>query len=76
MKYLAVLLIVGLLVAHQDYWQWNRSELVFGVLPHTIAWHSGLCVATSLVWIWITSTCWPREIDKLDAIDADGEPGK
>jgi hypothetical protein len=69
MKYLAALLILGLFVAHQDYWQWNRKELVFGFLPHTIAWHGGLCVMTSLVWVWITATCWPRSLDALDVED-------
>lgn len=69
MKYLAVLLILGLLVAQQDYWQWNRNELVFGFLPHTVAWHMGLCLVTAAVWLLITTFCWPTH---LDAVENDG----
>lgn len=71
MKIVAALLIAGLLVLHQDYWQWNRTELVFGFLPHTIAWHAGLCLITSGVWVLITTLCWPHA---LEAVDSDGEP--
>ena len=66
MKYIAGLLVLGLLIAQQDYWQWNRSDLVFGFLPYTIAWHSGVCLATAAVWLFITTACWPKQLERID----------
>jgi hypothetical protein len=66
-KLLAAAIVVGLLVAHQDYWQWNRNELVFGFLPHTIAWHMGLCLVTALAWVVITRICWPTVADHVNS---------
>ncbi len=63
MKYLAILLVALLLVAHQDYWQWGRDDLVLGFLPYTMAWHMGLCLVSAVVWVWITLICWPKHLD-------------
>lgn len=76
MKYLAVLLILGLLVAHQDYWQWNRNELVFGFLPHTVAWHMGLCLVTAGIWLLITTFCWPTHLDVVENAEVRKERGE
>jgi hypothetical protein len=60
MKVLLGLLLATLLILHQDYWQWDDTRLVNGVLPWTLVYHLGLSLAAAFVW-WIAVTfCWPR----------------
>jgi hypothetical protein len=60
-KYLAGLLLIGLVVLHQDYWQWDNATLIFGVLPWTLVYHAGLSVAAAAVWVLVVLYCWPRQ---------------
>ena len=59
MKYFAAFLLIVLLVLHQDYWQWQRSDVVFGFIPYPLAWHMGVSIATALAWLFIVSFAWP-----------------
>ena len=73
-KWLAVIAIVALLIAQQDYWstaQWERKEFVFGFLPYTIAYHSVVSIAAALVWIFVCFACWPKELDEIVESDVE-----
>lgn len=61
------ILILGLVVLHQDYWQWNNATLVFGFLPYQLAYHAGLSLMAALVWLWAVQFCWPRRLADGDA---------
>jgi hypothetical protein len=61
MKYFLWILVLTLVILHQDYWQWNETGLVFGVLPRTLAYHMGLSVAAAFVWALAVRFCWPAE---------------
>ncbi len=61
-KWLVVIAIVALLIAHQDYWQWDRRHLVYGFIPFNMAYHICLSMLTALVWILVCSCCWPRRL--------------
>ncbi len=63
-KWIPGLAILGLLIAHQDYWQWERRDLVFGFIPWNMAWHMGLTVVTALVWILVCRYCWPSGLTR------------
>ena len=72
MKYVVALLIVLLLVLHQDYWNWSDATLWFGFLPHSLAWHMGISCAAAGVWLLATMYCWPA--DQVEAApSAQGE---
>ncbi len=59
-KYLVVVLVILLVILHQDYWQWEDSTLVFGLLPWTLVYHMGLSLSAAAVW-WLTvQFCWPE----------------
>lgn len=64
MKYVFCALIILLVVFHQDYWQWGRSDLVFGFVPYPLAYHMAISMAASVVWIILVTFCWPS--DELD----------
>jgi hypothetical protein len=70
MRYLAWSLLGLLVVLHQDYWQWNDSSLVFGVLPVGLAWHAGISMMAAVVWFMLVTWGWPTAVDVDDEVDA------
>ena len=54
MRKVGLLGFVVLLVLHQDFWLWDRSENVLG-LPVGLAYHVGLCLVASAVFWAMTS---------------------
>lgn len=64
MKRLVVVLVAILLVAHQDYWAWDRIEpLAFGFMPIGLTWHVGISIAAAIVWALAVHYCWPADVD-------------
>lgn len=63
MKYVFWILVLALLVAHQDYWQWDRNELVFGFMPYTMVYNIGISIATALLWIFVCTFMWPKQYE-------------
>lgn len=66
MKYLVWILVLVLLVLHQDYWQWNNAELDFGFLPRTLSYHIILSLAAAAVWVLATVIAWPTNSFSVD----------
>jgi len=64
-------LVLLLLILHQDYWQWNRSDLLFGFVPYSLAYHMGLSLVTAIAWMLAVTFAWPKGLDEVDV--ADGE---
>ena len=60
MKYVVWMLVVLLLVFHQDYWQWTNTTLDFGFLPRALTYHVGISIAAATVWMLATKFCWPE----------------
>lgn len=76
MRYIFWILVIVLLVAHQDYWQWERNELLFGFMPYTMAYNIGISIATALLWIFVCTFMWPNELDDVQPeTDADSNGG-
>ena len=48
-KWLVVIAMLALLVAHQDYWQWENTTLDFGFLPRGLTYHAVLSIAAAIV---------------------------
>ncbi|MCA9268245.1 MAG: DUF3311 domain-containing protein [Planctomycetales bacterium] len=68
MRIVIAVLVLILVALQQDYWLWDDATLVFGFLPSCLAWHMGVSVAASLVWLLAVQTIWP--------LDDDGAAGK
>ena len=66
------ILVLILLLAHQDYWQWDRNEVVFGFLPYTMAYNIGISLATAAIWIVVCTFLWPSHLEEL-AQEAGGD---
>lgn len=77
MKAFVYILVVVLLIGHNDYWNWHRAEpLVFGFIPVGLAYHASISLAAGLVWFMATRFCWPPEVDETEkAVSSTGKPG-
>lgn len=64
MKYAVWILVAGLMVFHQDYWQWLDATLDFDFLPRTLTYHIGISIAAAVVWMLATKFCWPEGLDE------------
>jgi len=76
MKHFAWLLIALLVVLHQDYWQWNNSQLDFGFLPRAITYHICISLAAAGAWVLAIKFAWPdaATADPSDDIAKDAGP--
>lgn len=59
--WIIALLVVALLVLHQDNWFWEDGTLVFGVLPIGMFWHVCLSIGATLTWALATKIAWPLD---------------
>jgi hypothetical protein len=62
-----MVLVALLLIAHQDYWNWDDATLVFGVLPMGLFYHLCISLAASAVWFIGVTFAWPKTFSELDA---------
>ncbi len=70
MKYVVWLLVVLLMILHQDTWNWNSDRLVFGFVPITLLYHMCISTAAAAVWYLAVVFAWPGELE----VEAD-KPG-
>lgn len=76
MKYVVGLILVLLVVLHQDFWNWRRIQpLVFGFIPIGLAWHVGISLAAGFVCWLAVRFCWPPDVDALDDLPEPAERG-
>jgi hypothetical protein len=74
---LLTLLVAGLYVLHQDFWNWKRIEpLVFGFLPVGLAYHVIYSIAASLTMVVLVRFAWPKGLspDEQPASSKPREP--
>jgi hypothetical protein len=77
MKYVVCILVVALLVLHQDDWFFNfyrSDELVFGFMPQTLLYHAGISVAAAVTWYLATVFAWPKQLQQPPARPSGKEP--
>ncbi len=67
MRYVVWLLLALLIVLHQDYWQWDNSDLLWGFMPYALLYHAAISIAAALVWLLATNFCWPGDIEEAAA---------
>lgn len=66
MKYVICGLILLLLIIHQDFWLWDDSRLIFGIIPIGLFYHACISVAASLTWLLATIYAWPENLDQAE----------
>ena len=72
MKYFVWILVLALIVLHQDYWQWNDATLDFGFLPRALTYHIGISLGAAAVWLLAVKFCWPNLGQTAGSDDLEG----
>ena len=54
-----LLLLLILLVLHQNYWMWRDTSLVAG-LPVNLLYHVALCLIVPVVMLVVVKRAWPE----------------
>ncbi len=76
MKKVALMIIViTMIILHQDNWLWTNKSLVFGFLPVGLAYHLGYSILACLVMALLVIFAWPSHLDELDARTQDSTHG-
>jgi hypothetical protein len=73
MRWLLLVLTLGLIVVHQDFWNWNKVNAAFGFLPVGLWYHALYCVAAAvLLWLFV-AFAWPRHLENVQREVPGGE---
>jgi hypothetical protein len=62
MKKLVWLLVILLIIFHQDNWNWNNDRLILGFVPVGLGYHAGISIAASVTWFLATKFAWPDDL--------------
>ena len=66
-KLLLLLLILAVYVAHQDLWNWDKSDpLVFGFLPIGLAYHAAYSILAAAMMAVLVAFAWPKHREEQD----------
>jgi hypothetical protein len=73
MKKVVLILAILLGILHQDFWNWNNANLVFGFMPVGLAYHACYSLAAAALWAFAIKFAWPNEIVAWADIEDYGE---
>jgi len=74
-KFLLFLLIALVYLAHQDLWNWSKSDpLVFGFLPAGLAYHAGYSVLCAVMMAVLVKAAWPKPLEAAENAGTDKDP--
>lgn len=63
---LLTLLVLGIYILHQDFWNWNKAEpLIFGFLPIGLAYHAGYSILAAMLMAVLVKLAWPRHLENV-----------
>ncbi len=76
MKNFVWILVVLLIILHQDFWFWTDDTLVLGFCPIGLAFHIFLSIAACLTWWLATKFAWPESlaVSENDTADTTAVP--
>ena len=59
-------LVLILLIIHQDFWFWEDGTLVFGFMPVGLFYHACISLAAGCVWFMACQYAWPEPEDEAE----------
>jgi hypothetical protein len=69
MRIVVWLLILVLLIVHQDNWLWDDGALIFGFVPIGLMYHAGISLAAGVCWFLATLFCWPADLEEVESAE-------
>ena len=71
-RWIIIIGFIVMAVMHQDTWNWDNSNLVFGFIPVGLAYHAGYSIVAALFWALVVFFAWPTHLEEW----AEGEDGE
>jgi hypothetical protein len=70
-KVVLSLLVLGVFLLHQDFWNWRKSDLVLGFLPVGLAYHAAYSILAAILMAVLVKFAWPAELGRVESELAD-----
>lgn len=64
-KLALTLLVLIVYLLHQDYWNWKKTELIFGFLPVGLAYHAGYSCLAAITMAVLVKFAWPKHLENV-----------
>ena len=55
-------IVILLIILHQDNWLWENETLVFGFIPIGLFFHACISTAAAITWFLGTQFAWPGDV--------------
>jgi hypothetical protein len=66
-KLLLFLLVLAIYLAHQDSWNWAKSDpLLFGFLPVGLAYHAAYSILAAAMMAVLVALAWPKHLEEQE----------
>lgn len=59
-----VVVFIVLAILHQDFWNWDSAELVFGFMPVGLAYHALYSMVAAAFWGIVMKVAWPHDLER------------
>ena len=76
MKVWIVVIAILLAALHQDFWLWDKADLLFGVMPMGLGYHALYSVVVALFWAMVIKVAWPPEPNTEPELNDPPPPGE
>lgn len=74
-KGLIIIVFLVLVVLHQDFWNWDNANLVFGFMPVGLFYHACYSLTAALFWAIVMKVAWPSNLEEWAEGDSDDAEG-
>lgn len=61
---IAIVVFIVLAILHQDLWNWDNADLVFGFMPIGLAYHAGYSIVAATFWAIVMKFAWPTRLEE------------
>jgi len=61
---IAIVVFIILAILHQDVWNWDNANLVFGFLPVGLAYHAAYSLIAATFWAIVMKFAWPTRLEE------------
>jgi hypothetical protein len=61
---LFLVIFIALGVLHQDVWNWDNADLVFGFMPVGLAYHAAYSLIAAAFWAVVMKFSWPHKLEE------------
>ncbi|NNE93658.1 MAG: DUF3311 domain-containing protein [Verrucomicrobiales bacterium] len=63
-RWIIFAVFVVLAILHQDSWNWDNANLVFGFMPVGLAYHAMYSIVAAVFWFCVLKVNWPSDLEE------------